>query len=78
MYKYYEKFLARSNQPGQLHETAKMHKFEKTEDIKFEELKFCLIIALAGTYTYNITAKYPTLLCVRNIYLTSNTQEFAK
>lgn len=31
-----------------------------------EELKFCLITALTGTYTYNATAKYPALLSVRN------------
>ena len=48
--------LPRSNQPGQMHGTTKTHKLKKIEDIELEEMKFRQIIALTGTYTYNVTA----------------------
>ena len=44
-YKHYEKMLPKSNQPGQLYDTAKTHKFSNIEDITIKNLKFCLIIA---------------------------------
>ena len=72
--------LPKSNQPGQLYGTAKTHKFNSTEDITLENLKFHPIIAQSGTYTYNaaqVSADYLKLLC-DNDYIKRNTQEFPK
>ena len=79
-YEHYEKMLPTSNQPGQLHGTAKTHKFDNTADITVDNLKFSPIIAQSGTYTYNaaqVIANYLKPLC-NNEHIIPNTQEFAK
>ena len=50
-----------SNQPSRFFASAKTHEFNTLEEIKFEDLKLCLIIDQRGTYIYNVsklTAKY--------------------
>ena len=42
-----------ANQPVKLLATAKTHKFNNTEEINVEELKFRPIIDQTGTFTYN-------------------------
>ena len=80
-YEHYEKMLPKSNQPGQLYGTAKIHKFNSIEDLSLENLKFRPIIAQSGTYTYNaaqVIADYLKPLCSDNDYIIRNTQEFPK
>ena len=80
-YEHYEKMLLTSNQPGQLYGTAKTHKFNNTTDITVDNLKFGLIIAQSGTYTYNaaqVFTNYFKPLYSNNEYIILNTQEFAK
>ena len=71
----------KSNQLGQLYGTAKTHKFNSIENITLENLKFCPMIALSCTYTYNpaqVIADYLKPLCSDNEYIIKNTQEFPK
>ena len=66
---HYEKMLSKSDQPGQLYGTAKIYKFNRIEDITLEKLRFRLIIAQSGTYTYNVAqviADYLKSLCNDN------------
>ena len=70
-----------SNQPGQLHGTAKARKFDNTADVRANNLKFRQIIAQFGTYTYNagqVIANYLKPLCSNNAYIIRNTQGFAE
>ena len=76
--------LPKSNQPGQVYGTAKIHRFNKIENITLENLKFRPTIAQSG-YTYNYTYKavqiiadYLKPLCIYNDYIIRNTQEFPK
>ena len=78
-YEHYEEILPKSNQPGQLYGTAKIHKFTNIDEITIDNLKFRPIIAQTGTYTYNaaqVIAKYLKPLCSGNNYIIRNTQEF--
>ena len=55
-----------ANQSAKLFATAKTHKFNNTEDINVEGLKFRPIIDQAGTFTYNcskVIAEYLKPLC---------------
>ena len=73
--------MPKSNQSGQFYSTAKTHKFSSIEDITLENLKFLLIIAQSGAYTYNtaqIVADCLKPLCSDNDYIIRNTQEFPK
>lgn len=54
-YNHYEIILPKSNQPGQLNGSSKTHKFSCIEDITLKNLKFRLIIAQSGIYTYSIS-----------------------
>ena len=72
-YEHYEKMLPTSNQPGQLYGTAKTHKFDNTADSTVDNIKFHLIIAPSGTYTYsvaqvitqvNISARYVAVMSI--------------
>ena len=67
---HYEEMLSKSNQPGQLHGTAKTHKFTNTDKITTDNLKFRPIIAQTGTYNYNamqVIAKYLNLCALEII-----------
>ena len=78
-YEHYEEILPKSNQPGQLYGTAKIHKFTNIDEITINNLKFHPIIAQAGTYTYNaaqVIAKYLKPLCSGHNYIIRNMQEF--
>ena len=71
--------LPPSNQPAQLYGTAKTHKFNTTDDITLDELKFRPIIAQTGTYTYKaaqVISQYLKPLCSENLYIIRNTQDF--
>ena len=54
-YNHYEIILPKSNQPGQLNGSSNTHKFSCIEDITLKNLKFRLIIAQSGIYTYSIS-----------------------
>ena len=78
-YDKYEEMLPPSNQPAQLYGTAKTHKFNTTDDITLDELKFRPIIAQTGTYTYKaaqVISQYLKPLCSENLYIIRNTQDF--
>ena len=78
-YKHYDEMLPKSNQPGQLYGTAKIHKFTNIDEIIIDDLKLRPIIAQTETYTYNaakVIAKYLKLLCSGNDYIIKNRQEF--
>ena len=62
-YNHYEIILPKSKQPGQLNGSSKTHKFNCIEDITLKNrLKFRLIIAQSGIYTYNISQVTPHYL----------------
>ena len=68
-YERYEEMLPKSNQPGQVYDTAKTHKFTNIDEITTNNLKFCPIIAQTTTYIYNATQVIPAylkLLCIKN------------
>ena len=68
-YEHYEEMPPKSNQPGQLHDTPKTHKFTNIDEIIIENLKFRPIIAQTGTYNYNaaqVMAKYLQSPCSGN------------
>ena len=76
----YQEMLPKSNQPGQLHGTAKTHKFTNIDEIIVDNLKFRPIIAQTGTYNYNaaqVTAKYCKSLCSGNNYIIRNMLEIS-
>ena len=78
-YEYYEQILPKSNQPGKLYGTAKIHKFTDIDEINIDNLKFRPIIAQTGTYTYNaaqVIAKYLKPLCCGYNYIIRSMQEF--
>ena len=71
-YEHYEKMLPTSNRPGQLYGTAKTHNFDNTADSAVDNIKFHLIIAQSGTYTYSVTqvnTNYVNPLCSNNEYI---------
>ena len=55
--KYYDKMRPISNQPARFFATAKIHKFNKTEDINIQDLKLRPIIDQTGTYIYIMLPK---------------------
>ena len=75
----YKKMLPTSNQPAQMYKTAKTNKFDSTNTISIEELKFCPIIVQTGTYTYDAAlsiAEYLKPFCDENPHIIRNTQDF--
>ena len=75
----YEDMRPVSNQPGSIYAGAKTHKFNSSDEINIDNLKFRPIISEIGTYTYNaakVIAEYLKPLC-SNQYKISDTQEFA-
>ena len=55
--KYYDKMRPISNQPARFFATAKIHKFNKIEDINIQDLKLRPIIDQTGTYIYIMLPK---------------------
>ena len=80
----YEKdndMLPSSNQPPQLYETAKTHKFDNINERTVDSLKFRPIIAQTGTYMYKIVqviSEYLKSLYENNDFIIKNTQYFAQ
>ena len=78
-YKHYDNMYPHSNQPAKLYGTAKTHKFNNTNDITKDELKFRPIIDQTGTYTYNaaqVISKYLKALC-KNEFTIEDNQTFS-
>ena len=79
-YEHYKKMYPQSNQPAKLYGTAKTHKFNDTNDITINQLKFRPIIDQTGTYTYNaaqVISQYLKPLC-KNEFTIEDTQSFSK
>ena len=71
--------LPSSNPYTQLYETAKTHKFDDTNDVTAESLKFRPMIAQTGTYMYKVAQvilEYLIPLHENNDFIIKNTQEF--
>ena len=73
---HYNKMYPTSNQPAQLHGTAKTHKHGNIDEINVQSLNFRPIIAQTGTCTYNaaqVISNYLKPLYTCNEYIIGNT-----
>ena len=73
--------LPSSNQPAPLYGTAKTHKLDAINNIKFEPLKFRPIIAQTGTYmdkTAQVIPEHLKSLYEINDFIIKKTQDFAQ
>ena len=73
--------LPSSNQPTPLYGTAKTHKLDAINNIKFDPLKFRPTIAQTGTYmdkTAQVISEYLKPLYEINDFIIKKTQNFAQ